>query len=159
MFSECFLMNKQRLAFLELLSEPKMDLLKFLRWFWESQMKKKNCRELFVWLEKVYRLEYFRGTWDHLIPELKTEEEKLKVEGYQCNVCGKKFRNNPTRGEFPARGSFICHWATEHGKVRWKTKRLLFTTRRSTSGSNFYSLFKEGLSKFALSPRDWDWEF
>ena len=57
-----------------------------------------------------------RGTWDHLIPEL-TEEIKRKVEGYQCNVCGKKFRNNPGKGEFPARGSFICHWATEHGKV------------------------------------------
>ena len=81
---------------------------------------------LFIGSEKVHRFDfYFRGTWDHLIPELKTEEEKLKVEGYQCNVCGKKFRNNPTRGEFPARGSFICHWATEHGKVRCEMKKNL----------------------------------
>jgi len=57
-----------------------------------------------------------RGTWDKLIPELK-EEDKPRIEGFQCNVCAKKFRNNHSRGEYPARGSFICHWATEHGKV------------------------------------------
>ena len=57
-----------------------------------------------------------RGTWDTLIPEL-TEQDKPRIEGYQCNACGKKFRNNHTKGEYPARGSFICHWATEHGKV------------------------------------------
>ena len=27
-------------------------------------------------------------------------------------------RNNHDKGEYPARGSFICHWANEHGKVR-----------------------------------------
>ena len=81
---------------------------------------------LFIESEKDDKFEYFRGTWDHLIPELKTEEERLKVEGYQCNVCGKKFRNNPTRGEFPARGSFICHWATEHGKVRGRKKTFIY---------------------------------
>ena len=32
-------------------------------------------------------------------------------------MCDKKFRNNHSKGEYPARGSFICHWATEHGKV------------------------------------------
>ena len=26
-------------------------------------------------------------------------------------------RNNHDKGEYPARGSFICHWANEHGKV------------------------------------------
>jgi len=57
-----------------------------------------------------------RGTWDKIIPEI-TEEEKPRIDGYQCNVCNKKFRNNHSRGEYPARGSFICHWATEHGKV------------------------------------------
>ena len=57
-----------------------------------------------------------RGTWDTLIPEL-TEQDKPRIDGYQCNACGKKFRNNHTKGEYPARGSFICHWATEHGKV------------------------------------------
>jgi len=57
-----------------------------------------------------------RGTWNKLIPELK-EEDKPRIEGLQCNVCAKKFRNNHSRAEYPARGSFICHWATEHGKV------------------------------------------
>ena len=27
------------------------------------------------------------------------------------------FRNNHAKREYPARGSIICHWATEHGKV------------------------------------------
>ena len=26
-------------------------------------------------------------------------------------------RNNHSKQEYPARGSFLCHWATEHGKV------------------------------------------
>jgi hypothetical protein len=57
-----------------------------------------------------------RGVWDQEVPE-PTEADRERIEGYQCNVCGKKFRNNHDKGEYPARGSFICHWATEHGKV------------------------------------------
>ena len=32
-----------------------------------------------------------RGTWDHLLQE-PSEEERPRIDGYQCNVCGKKFR-------------------------------------------------------------------
>ena len=36
-----------------------------------------------------------------------------------CNILHiiTTFRNNHSKQEYPARGSFICHWATEHGKV------------------------------------------
>lgn len=80
-------------------------------------------------------MRFSRGTWDHVLAE-PSEEERPRIEGYQCNVCGKKFRlnnftlsfsddlnrwsvirNNHSKQEYPARGSFICHWATEHGKV------------------------------------------
>jgi len=57
-----------------------------------------------------------RGTWDHLLAD-PSQADRARVDGYQCNVCGKKFRNNHSKQEYPARGSFICHWATEHGKV------------------------------------------
>ena len=36
-------------------------------------------------------LHLFRGTWDHLVPELNSEDMG-KVEGYQCNVCEKIFK-------------------------------------------------------------------
>ena len=57
-----------------------------------------------------------RGYWQNIIPEL-TERDKQRIEAFQCNVCKKKFRNNHAKGEYPGRGSFICHWATEHGKL------------------------------------------
>ncbi len=57
-----------------------------------------------------------RGVFNHIVPEL-TGEERKRVEGYECNICAKKFKNNVTKGEFPARGSFVCHLATDHGKI------------------------------------------
>ena len=57
-----------------------------------------------------------RGAFDDIIPDLQGKE-KQKVDAYECNICQKKFKNNVQRGEFPARGSFVCHLATEHGKI------------------------------------------
>jgi len=57
-----------------------------------------------------------RGVWDCLVPEL-LETDKPRIDGFQCNICQKKFRNNHSKEEYPARGSFICHFATEHGKI------------------------------------------
>ena len=57
-----------------------------------------------------------RGTFNDIIPDLEGDEKK-KVEAYECNICQKKFRNNVQKGEFSARGSYVCHLATEHGKI------------------------------------------
>jgi hypothetical protein len=57
-----------------------------------------------------------RGAFNHIVPELQGDD-RAKVEGYECNVCGKKFKNNVAKSEYPARGSFVCHLATEHGKI------------------------------------------
>eukprot|EP00092_Neocalanus_flemingeri_P023584 GFUD01025575.1.p1 GENE.GFUD01025575.1~~GFUD01025575.1.p1 ORF type:complete len:463 (+),score=121.88 GFUD01025575.1:105-1493(+) len=57
-----------------------------------------------------------RGVWDKVVPE-PVEADKPRIDGYQCNICEKKFRNNHSKEEYSARGSFICHFATEHGKV------------------------------------------
>jgi len=57
-----------------------------------------------------------RGVWDNVVPKLE-EADKPRVEAYQCNICNKKFRNNHSKQEYPGRGSFICHFATEHGKI------------------------------------------
>jgi len=57
-----------------------------------------------------------RGIWDSVVPKLE-ESDKPRVEAYQCNICNKKFRNNHSKQEYPGRGSFICHLATEHGKI------------------------------------------
>ena len=51
-----------------------------------------------------------------MVPKLE-ESDKPRVEAYQCNICNKKFRNNHSKQEYPGRGSFICHLATEHGKI------------------------------------------
>lgn len=40
-----------------------------------------------------------------------------KVEGYQCKVCAKSFKNDLVKRVYPAWGSFICHWAKDHGKL------------------------------------------
>ena len=57
-----------------------------------------------------------RGTFNHIIPDLQGKE-KQKVDAYECNICQKKFKNNVQKGEYPGRGSFVCHLATEHGKI------------------------------------------
>lgn len=55
-----------------------------------------------------------RGTWSDIVPE---EQDESRVEAYKCNLCQKKFKNNYEKKEFPARGSIICHIATEHGRL------------------------------------------
>ena len=57
-----------------------------------------------------------RGLFDDLVPELE-DGERENVVALECGLCGKRFRNRPERREFPARGSLICHLATEHGKI------------------------------------------
>jgi len=58
----------------------------------------------------------FRGTWDYLVPKEK-EEEKGKIEVYQCLMCQRRFRNNHNKKQYPGRGSMVCHLATEHGQL------------------------------------------
>ena len=69
-------------------------------------------------LEKLklhYVVHYMlRGTWSDIVPE---EVDEGKIEAYQCNICQKKFKNNYEKKEFPARGSVICHIATDHGRL------------------------------------------
>ena len=55
-----------------------------------------------------------RGTWSDIVPE---EVDEGRVEAYKCNICQKKFKNNYDKKEFPARGSVICHIATDHGRL------------------------------------------
>ena len=69
-------------------------------------------------LEKLklhYVVHYMlRGTWSDIVPE---EVDEGRVEAYKCNICQKKFKNNYEKKEFPARGSVICHIATDHGRL------------------------------------------
>lgn len=58
----------------------------------------------------------FRGTWDYLVP-IEKEEEKGKIEVYQCLMCTRRFRNNHNKKQYPGRGSMVCHLATEHGQL------------------------------------------
>ena len=55
-----------------------------------------------------------RGTWSEIVPE---EEDESRIEAYKCNICQKRFKNNYEKKEFPARGSIICHIATDHGRL------------------------------------------
>ena len=55
-----------------------------------------------------------RGTWSDIVPE---EVDEGRVEAYKCNICQKRFKNYYEKKEFPARGSVICHIATDHGKL------------------------------------------
>ena len=55
-----------------------------------------------------------RGTWSEIVPE---EEDESRIEAYKCNICQKRFKNNYEKKEFPARGSIICHIATNHGRL------------------------------------------
>ena len=69
-------------------------------------------------LEKLklhYVVHYMlRGTWSDIVPE---EVDEGRIEAYKCNICQKKFKNNYDKKEFPARGSVICHIATDHGRL------------------------------------------
>ena len=53
-----------------------------------------------------------RGTWSSIVPE---ETDESRIELYQCNICQRRFKNNLSKKEFPARGSVLCHLATDHG--------------------------------------------
>jgi hypothetical protein len=55
-----------------------------------------------------------RGTWSDIVPE---EVDEGRVEAYKCNICQKRFKNYYEKKEFPARGSVICHIATDHGRL------------------------------------------
>ena len=55
-----------------------------------------------------------RGTWSSIVPE---EQDEGRIEFYQCNICQRRFKNYLTKKEFPARGSVICHLATDHGHL------------------------------------------
>ena len=72
----------------------------------------------FLPIEKLklhYVVHYMlRGTWSNIVPE---EADEGRIEAYRCNICQKRFKNNFEKKEFPARGSVICHIATDHGRL------------------------------------------
>ena len=55
-----------------------------------------------------------RGTWTEIVRE---EPDEGRIEAYKCNICKKRFKNNYQKKEFTARGSIICHIATDHGRL------------------------------------------
>ena len=77
------------------------------------------CREgkpAFLTIDKIklhYVVHYMlRGAWSSIVPE---EADESRIEAYKCNICQRRFKNNFEKKEFPARGSVICHLATDHG--------------------------------------------
>jgi len=57
-----------------------------------------------------------RGAWDSVLPRPAATDAE-RIDGYRCRLCGRTFRNNIGKREYPARGSFLCHYAIEHGKL------------------------------------------
>ena len=90
-------------------------------------------------LEKLklhYVVHYMlRGTWSDIVPE---EVDEGRVEAYKCNICQKKFKNNYEKKEFPARGSVICHIATDHGRLIEAMKKDSEIDMQSVRGLSFY---------------------
>ena len=60
---------------------------------------------------------FFRGLWDHIVPEEDPIETERKIESYTCQVCNKVCKNNLEKLEFPGRSTALCHLATDHGRL------------------------------------------
>jgi len=78
--------------------------------------KTKPCQMPYHKVKMHYLIHYVsRGTWDHIVPE-PTEKDRKRIGAYICKACGKVFKNSIERGENEGRGSFLCHYANQHGK-------------------------------------------
>ena len=82
-----------------------------------------NCRRgrpLVMGVDQIkmhYVVHYMaRGAWDTALPP-PSASYAMRIDGYGCRLCGRTFRNNIGKREYPARGSFLCHYAIEHGKL------------------------------------------
>jgi len=72
----------------------------------------------------LHYYQHFRdlGQWNAAVPEPVAEYDRYKIEGYQCKVCKKLFRNRGrkigvSQGPAQARSSFLFHYAVEHGNL------------------------------------------
>ena len=65
----------------------------------------------------IFHLKFFRGLWDHIVPEEDPIETERKIESYTCQVCNKVCKNNLEKLEFPGRSTALCHLATDHGRL------------------------------------------
>ena len=65
----------------------------------------------------IFYLKFFRGLWDHIVPEEDPIETERKIESYTCQVCNKVCKNNLEKLEFPGRSTALCHLATDHGRL------------------------------------------
>ena len=84
---------------------------------------KTDSFEFFVWVNftkkkfLIFHLKFFRGLWDHIVPEEDPIETERKIESYTCQVCNKVCKNNLEKLEFPGRSTALCHLATDHGRL------------------------------------------